>query len=322
MITDYDVAKTPAKAVKMMHEAIDMFEKEMTKLQNAADEVTGKVREIKSCEAMRGISSVACFERTSTYGYCERNTEDTCIEAMKAADARLATSKAIHEANIPLIEENIKLREKIKIFMKNIGMPESYTEWYYKSSRSRQKDYKTIIAGWVQDMGKVIKIDDDWVSEQNRYEDYKKMVEEYRSKKTAEAKAKKDAEEAELKKQEGLKKLGIILAKYSLPASCTWEHVLNVILSKDKYLSLAHFLSLNRGDWNDGSNYAEQGISDFVIENEKDQEIANEINGLISNWDNDGRVFRDCKWNYDILFAMVNPVLLEDYNTVNSEITY
>ena len=58
-------------------------------------------------------------------------------------------------------------------------------------------------------------------------------------------------------------------------------------------------------------------MSNFTIENQQDQEIFDCINGLITEIDYvDGRCFRDCEWNYDVLFGIVreqNLSLYEDY---------
>lgn len=82
----------------------------------------------------------------------------------------------------------------------------------------------------------------------------------------------------------------------------------------NKYLHLAHWLNRNREDWSDGYSYAEVGINNFKVENEQDREILDSLLALIDeNWDGDGRVFRDTKWNYDALYSLVPEDLRSDF---------
>ena len=54
------------------------------------------------------------------------------------------------------------------------------------------------------------------------------------------------------------------------------EDILDVILEKDKYLRLAHYLLKNREDWNDGYSYAESGLNGFDVETETDKLIEDD----------------------------------------------
>ena len=95
------------------------------------------------------------------------------------------------------------------------------------------------------------------------------------------------------------------------------QEILDAILEKNKYLRLAHYLRMNRGDWTDGYDYAETGLSGFVVETEVDSEIEKDITHHINNWDGDGRIFRDCEYNYNVIFGMVeDEQLMKDYNSV------
>lgn len=98
-----------------------------------------------------------------------------------------------------------------------------------------------------------------------------------------------------------------------------YQKKLEFILSKNKYLHLAHYLQKNRGDWSDGYSYAETGLENFSIESDTDQKIYDEIKELIDDWDFDGRCFRDCNWNYSVLFGMVDDKdLMTDYEFITS----
>jgi len=84
-------------------------------------------------------------------------------------------------------------------------------------------------------------------------------------------------------------------------------------LLKNKYLRLAYYLNKNRNDWSDGHSYAESGLSGFAVEKQIDSDIYNDISSYIDDgWDGDGRVFRDCKYNYTVLYGMVEDKSLVD----------
>jgi hypothetical protein len=98
------------------------------------------------------------------------------------------------------------------------------------------------------------------------------------------------------------------------------DDLLDAILNKNKYLYLAHYLSLNRDDWNDGYSYAETGLNGFSVETEEDIEIYADVYSYFEDF-SDGRVWRDSEWNYTRLFSMVPADLMEDYSKVNEYIS-
>lgn len=108
-------------------------------------------------------------------------------------------------------------------------------------------------------------------------------------------------------------------AKYKLNQDFDLEDILDHILALNKYLELAHYLQKNRGDWSEGCHYAKCGIKDFVVECEMDEQIVNDITRYFDDFE-DGRVFRDCKWNYNVLFQIAkeqNEDLWSDYEKVS-----
>lgn len=68
-----------------------------------------------------------------------------------------------------------------------------------------------------------------------------------------------------------------------------------------------------RCDWNDGFYKVEDALENFNIENDQDNEIYNCVQELLVSEDQDGRIFRDCEWNYDTLYSLIeNEELLQD----------
>jgi hypothetical protein len=96
-----------------------------------------------------------------------------------------------------------------------------------------------------------------------------------------------------------------------------WIDILEFILDKCKYLTLADAMLSVRKDWNNGCDPVENAIGNFSIEATHDNEIYYNVNETIKrfHYDQDGRVFRDCEWNYGAIFTLVDPDLYKDYLT-------
>jgi hypothetical protein len=107
----------------------------------------------------------------------------------------------------------------------------------------------------------------------------------------------------------------VSLSEYDLTEELSIDFLIENLRNKDKYLDLAIALEDNRADWNDGYNIVRNTIESFKIENDKDQDIFDEITSVIyENWDGDGRIFRDINYSYITLYNMVDKKLLEDFN--------
>ena len=136
-------------------------------------------------------------------------------------------------------------------------------------------------------------------------------------KKVKDEEAKKELEK---KVKEENRILALLLAKYDLDIDCEWRDLMDAITEKNKYLDLAYALEKNRGDWNEGYDYAESGLNRFKVVTEQDQEIYDNIYSYFDDFC-DGRVFRDCEWNYGRLYGLVdNNDLMKDFETVKSHL--
>jgi len=81
-----------------------------------------------------------------------------------------------------------------------------------------------------------------------------------------------------------------------------WANTLTALKNSNKYYVLAKAMEDTRGNWKDGCGSVEDALRTFTIENDLDQKIYDEIYGLCYDWDRDGRVFRDCEYNYNYIF--------------------
>ena len=239
------------------------------------------------------------------------NSEESKKNFMTIINSIEELDSKTDEENIKASQTNIHTKDVVMKMLKDIGVPTQKYE--YKTSRSRKKDW--ITCAWTYEIQSAFKTySSNLTTTKNKLiETFEKLYQ------VDQDKRKKEQEERqkEVERKENERLLAFMLSKYELDITADWEDLQRTIISKDKYLYLAHYLRKNRGDWNEGYSYAEIGLSNFTIENQQDQEIFDCINGLITEIDYvDGRCFRDCEWNYDVLFGIVreqNLSLYEDY---------
>lgn len=226
-----------------------------------------------------------------------------------------------HLENINIAKENDQLLTNIFNLLEKAGIRRSHygyktkrsskqTELYYNfPSEIRAQISTTYREDTLEERKKELlkQVDSIWNQEMKKVEDERK-----------------EKERVEKEKKEN-RTLALLLAKYDLDIESDWEDLLDTIIEKNKYLFLAHRLEQNRGDWTDGCSYAESGLDNFTIETEEDQKIHENIYYYISTWDQhmDGRVFRDCTYDYGTIFGIAaekDSDLYTDYETVKQKV--
>lgn len=222
-------------------------------------------------------------------------------------------SKIIRESNKAALENNTKVFKATVDLLKSLGLKEEV--YFYKTSRSKERTNKR--SEWLLELGNVIKRDDGWEKIERAYQEHKNQIQKWREE-IQNIKDKKDKEQKDLERKQIIERtLAVLAIKYGCDLQADVYDILDVILNKNKYLRLAHYLMMNRNDWNDGCSYAEEGLSKFVIESDIDREISEEIFSYIDNWEGDGRVFRDSVCGYDYLFGLVKDEdLKKDYDKI------
>lgn len=230
----------------------------------------------------------------------------------KLYDQYLEDCVEITQQNVLIAIHNKSVQDKIKDIMKWVGVSDTYSTYDFATSRSRTKTAQRHSAGYLSDLARVaptsppqIKTTYEW----RHYESHANILIDQVQKKEREAKALVAAKE----KQKEMMRLAIKYGVEDIEDEWAFKQA---ILKKDKYLRLAHFLNMNRNDWSDGYDYAELGIDGFEVVTGDDVLIEECIRGIIDSDDGcDGRNFRDCKWNYGVLFGMVDDEqLLADYH--------
>lgn len=305
---------------RAFNEVIANYDKRISELQNRADNSIPTIAQITQCAGLNAIYDPSSYER-GTWGFTI-----SADEVEKHYNELLAkgheVNEAIHAKNLPLIEQNKKVVAKVTELMVAIGIPKTYRD-IDRKSRSRSTKYVDCVAGYVGDLQRNVLVSDGYERQLQIENNCRVQLKEYLEKRRAEEYKKSVEAEKAKQEQQKLIKLGAIASRYQLDGDVTADALLDKIILQNKYLYLAHYLSLNRNDWSDGCNYAKIGHRNFVIVSDLDHKIDDEIGGLIENWEGDGRAFRDCTYNYDFLFNLVNEQnsqLYSDYCEIRGNI--
>lgn len=227
--------------------------------------------------------------------------------------------KSAEEANLPAVENNKAIREKISLIMEHLGIPSSYSVYELPSPRSHKKEWVRKTAGWVSDLNRCVPISVQGVK-QDISQLRGKLTQMY-DKAVSELRVREREKQKEEDKARELHTLALLRAKYCPDnAFADASEVLDFILGKDKYLRLAYYLECTRNDWSEGFGAAEYALSKFVVETQEDQEIYDDISGCFV--DEDGRIFRDTAHGYNFLYSKVkDTTLLEDFRIVRQMVS-
>lgn len=222
--------------------------------------------------------------------------------------------------NQAVIKHNTLQYDRVALIMKTLGVKDVVTKSYFKTARSTKMTHEKNPASWPSEVRAVLPMNCGYKDQLLKFDKKREEIKSYGERRIKEhtEKVRKEKIEADKlqKEQNKIKTVAYLAAKYNVGTQYDEESVLDEILNKCKYLYLAHYLLKNRSDWNDGYHYAEVGLSKFSIESDIDQEIYDDIQGIIDQDDVDGRYFRDMKYNYSVLFGMVDEDLSKDYQSI------
>lgn len=257
-----------------------------------------------------------------TYVFFDEIKSDALEKMINFISAIADTDKDIHLKNVEKVKSNKETETKVFDLLKEVGIRNSY--YGYKTGRSRNTT--ELYYNFPSEIRKQIPTQ----YSENRLEELKKSLVDQIKKiwndevyKMKQVRVNKEKEE---KEKEYNKKLALLLAKYDLELTDSWKELNEAIIDRNKYLRLAHCLEANRNDWTDGYSYAESGLSNFVTKSDLDNKIYDDISSYIyDKWDGDGRVFRDCEYNYSVIYSIAakeDPQLYKDYQTVQEHLEF
>ena len=311
------------KYVKNIDEAFDFVKGLVVALEKKAESNIPSVMKLNKITTPSVANTYAANAFKYGSSYYERDpktieeVESKLSSLLAKAEQERAKVLEEHQANIPAIENNLKVREKITQIMKDIGIPSSYSTSEFKTQRSRTKTTTTHSAGYLGDLQRNVPVSD----EKDRMLTLIKSAEDSlrRHADTLKGTIRKELQEAEKTdkaKKEVLAKARLQV-KYNLDEDFEWSDVLDVLDKKDKYFMLARAMEDTRNDWNDGYGRVQYAISDFEVVTEEDKEIFESIHELAYEYEDiDGRVFRDCEYNYSFLYGKVKQEIMKDYETL------
>lgn len=300
---------------KNVASTLEDLKKEISSVKAALDAQTGgKFQALESC-VVQGPCARYSVEIAPSSRWTTPSWKDHVEAAKKALGEERARLQEIHERNLPKIESNKAVRASVTEFMKAVGIEATYSVYEKPNNRSKNRQWLKKNAGFTEDVQRAGPISDFYEQSLNTLKDYERRINEYAQVKQREELAAQEKAQQKQKEAANLKEIAMYSLKYGTDVDA--QQILDAILTKNKYLALAHYLLKNREDWNDGYAYAQQGLNSFYVSTEEDAKIQANIQELIDNWDGDGRVFRDCEYNYDRLFAIAREqagsAVLDDY---------
>ena len=254
--------------------------------------------------------------------YSQVSKLDSCLAAAQVDVNKIrAEVEKLHAENLPALENNQRVFEIVENFMRDVGIPATYSSMELKTPRSKTKTSITRRSGWNEDLIRTCVRNDGYAQQMKALDDYEASLIKHHKFFVAQA----TRHEAQLKREEDKKRLergiNIIAAKY-LPADqldFEPDDILSAICKKDKYLDLAWAMEQTRNDWNDwndGFYWVRNAIDRFVVDTKEDQDIEDEIMEILNSEESDGRVFRDCEYSYDTLYSMVDSEVVSDFRKV------
>lgn len=295
-----EISRAATWELEKIEKATTELRKEIRRLETALDESCGVVQQLIPYPLEKVIRQT----NQKSYGSPD--------SARKAAEHAYQDSLSVVQQNRHIVATNERIKARLIEVITNAGLPKTVS---VRRARSRYK-WDSVDTDWYSAVSRHIPTNDQWPLLQDSYKSWLSQCDSWERQINEERASKERAAREEKRKVDVEIFRRAMVAKYGLDADSGMWAVRDKILSANKYLRLAHYLQLNRGDWSDGCDFARQGLREFTVEYGIDREIVDEVRGFCDDWDGDGRVFRDCNWNYTRLFEMVeerSADLMADY---------
>lgn len=285
-----------------------------------------KIMPIEQCEAVRKcMASPQSYASHVNMGYSPTRPSNSRIAAfaLQKLEEAWAADKANHDKNAAALEANQAVRDHIQAVMAEVGMPAKRK--VQSGTRYGLPKYKTIDAGYLEDIHAHVPINDGFGLAEKSYNDLKARYKQFAEDAEKEAAIATQAAEREAAREKAERRDTIELAKiiirYDLAEDISFNDCLDELRKKDQRLDLAVAMAQTRGDWSSGFWRVSDALSRFKIDSDEDKDIANDVVSHLNDDHDDGRVFRDCAWNYDRLFASAaDSQLSQDIQFVMSKV--
>ena len=277
------------------------------------------VQKLEKANLFGSLYSIDFYRPTSSNHIASRETAAEIYEK-KLSDA-WEKSQAAHARNVPALEINKRIREYVKGVMKIVGIPEGWTDYEFKTSRSKNRTPVNKTAGFMADLVRFAPVSDDFADAERFYKQATNNLATYRAETN---RMKREAEQksaAEAQARKSSFELAEIVLRRKMSRDSDWDSVLNHLLDTNKYLRLAYAMEQTRGDWSEGFYRVESAHGAFVVETDLDREIDEDIAACLDSEETDGRIFRDTKWSYGALYALVtDEQLMADFELARTHV--
>jgi|GEM_PF-4832855 len=291
--------------VKRAHSAIDDLAMELAQAKKELAEqrmlMTGKLMPVTEYPIENIMVNVKSYQSPE--------------KARQEIEATYHLLLALRFVNQDAIRNNRMIYENLLKLIISTGIASSHTRIINKKTRK----VNSMPVNWAKMLQSVIPMEDRWNLVQNVFDVKMKDVVDWEDQIAEEKKKQLEAAEQEEEKMKWNKQLAVLANKYGLPITADENEILETILSRDKYLLLGDALIRNRLDWSDGPSLVRNELEHFVVCDDIDKAIYANLSDCVNNWDGDGRVFRDCEYNYNRLFSMVDESLLNDYKMLTQK---
>lgn len=244
---------------------------------------------------------------------------------MKLAENRKQMEEA-HARNIPKIESNRRIRAIVTALMENLGLPKEYRA-PKANSRAYIPRMERHDAGWVGDLNRWCPISDGYEMHSRTCDNAERIITEGRdaARKAAEDRiiSMEQHREKERKEREANLAWARVILNHRLGGTPTWSEIKQALCEKDQRVRLALAMMHARESWEEGHEEVLQAFRSFKPLDSVDAAIFSDVAECIANWDGDGRIYRDTRWNYDAILATVEQTLRDDavraYNEARNE---
>lgn len=301
-------------------EALKCLEWHIEKLSKKADDNMPAKAKLKPLPYISAISESTFYGR-DYYGSSKPLTTLSALDLKKSAvlkehEELKKSIEQAHEENLPALAVNKAIHEKLALVMQQAGISATFSVREVPKGK-RTMQWVTKPAGWVADLTREAPVSDGFDSAMYSLKNRAESIEGYYKKLAAKLVEEEKKAAAEVKAQTKTLELAKLQVKYDLPATTDAEAILDHLRGLDKYFNLAYAMNETRDDWIDGFYKVENALASFVVEKDLDKEIEKEIQELLNSGEEDGRIFRDYQYNYDYLYTLANPVIVQDYQTLS-----
>ncbi len=302
------------------NEALKCLEWHLEKLSKKADDNMPLKMKLASLPYISAVSESSFYVR-DYYGGSKAPTTLAALSLRKEAvlkehEKLKQDIEQVHTGNLPALAVNEIIHEKMTLVMQQAGIGTTFSVREVPKGK-RTMQWVTKPAGWVSDLNREVPVSDGFNSAMYSMKNRAESIEQYYKKMAAKLSEEEKKVAEEVKAKTKILELAKLQVKYDLPATTDADGILEHLRGLDKYFNLAYAMEATRNDWNDGFYMVERALSKFEAVTAEDTAIVNDIQGLVSGEETDGRIFRDCKYNYGHLYSLATPAIVQDYQTLS-----